>query len=285
MTELAIMILVFCAAGLLAYMTAQSMEKQRAAARLTRAGGNVQSAPGDSGDERMIALSSMLALICGILGLLLTTTAPFPVPPVAFAVTASVGFMLPEVFRKRKIARRRKLFNTQLVDAMNTMANGLKSGFSFSQSMQHMARKTPDPCGVEFRTVLHEIELGVNQSRALHNMVKRLADRDLELMVMAVDLCMQVGGNLPTAFEQIISAIRERNHIEQKVNALTSQGRMQATIVGLIPFALGIIVHTINPELIKPIYSSLIGWTMIAVVITLDVIGYFSIRKIVSIRY
>jgi len=276
---------VFCAVAVPAYLTVRSMEKRRALSPLDRIEGSAAAAQGNTADERMIALRSVLGLIFGLLSLLLTTTAPFPMPPVVFAVTAAVGFMLPEVYRRRKVARRCKLFNTQLVDAMNTMANGLKSGFSFSQAMQHMARRMPDPCGVEFRTALHEVELGVSISQALHNMVKRMGDRDLELMVMAIDLCMQVGGNLPTAFEQIISAIRERNHIEQKVSALTSQGRMQATIVGLIPFALGIVVHAINPELIRPIYSSLIGWTMIAVVITLDVIGYFSIRKIVSIRY
>ena len=283
-----ILILVFLAVGGAAWVALRSLRNRDFGQNLPDTEANTKTAvlPSDqSQTERQTALRGILAFIFGILGLLLTVEAPFPVPLLIFAIMAVAGFSLPTLLINFRRMKRRKLFNTQLIEAMNTMANGLKSGFSFSQAMQHMARRMPDPCGIEFRTVLHEVDLGVTLSKALNNMVKRMEDRDLELMVMAIDLCLQVGGDLPSAFEQIMAAIRERNHIEQKVGALTSQGRMQAAVVGVIPLALGAIVHAINPELIRPMYTTLIGWTMIVAVVTLDIIGYFSIRKIVSISY
>lgn len=235
--------------------------------------------------ERILLLKVISAFACGIFGFALGAAAPPPFPLIIFAALAAAGSFLPDAWLRWMLDKRRKMFNLQLVEAMNTLSNGLRSGFSFRQALELTSRQVPDPCGLEFRITLHQVDLGLSLNDALRNMAERLDDRDLELMVTASALCLQVGGDLPTVFAQIVETIRDRNRIEAKVDALTSQGRMQATIVGLIPFALALIVRGINPEMMRPMFTTILGWTLLVIVVALDVAGYYMIRRIVSIRY
>lgn len=235
--------------------------------------------------ERLLLLKVIAGFVFGTFGFAVGSAAPPPFPLIVFGIAAAVGSFLPDFYLHWMLEKRRKTFGIQLVEAMNTLSNGLKSGFSFRQALELTARQVPDPCGLEFRIALHQVDLGVSLPDALRNMTDRLDDKDLELMVTAANLCLQVGGDLPTVFGQIVETIRDRNRIEEKVDALTSQGRMQATIVGLIPFALALIVRSINPEMMKPMFTTILGWTMLLIVIALDVAGYYMIRRIVSIRY
>lgn len=284
----AIILCVFGAVGLQAYLLVRSLAEgyssyeqrylRSATAALSQLSINVPA-------ERLLLLKLVSASLCGVVAFALAAAAPPPFPLIFFGLAAIAGSFLPEFCLRWMLDKRRKKFNTQLIEAMNTLSNGLRSGFSFRQALELTAKQVADPCGLEFRIALHEMDLGVSLPHALRNMSDRLEDSDLELMVMASNLCLQVGGDLPTVFAQIIETIRERNRITGKVDALTSQGRMQATIVGLIPIALAFIVRAINPEMMKPMFTTVLGWSLLVIVIALDVAGYYMIRRIVSIRY
>ncbi len=235
--------------------------------------------------ERLLVLKVVAGFACGLLAFLLAAQVEGYLPLAAFAAAALAGSFLPDLYLHLRLGQRRKLFGAQLIDAMNTLSNGLKSGFSFRQALEMTATQLPDPAGEEFRVAVHEIELGVTVDDAMHHMADRLGNGDLYLMVIAVNLCSQVGGNLPDVLAQLVATIRERNRIEGKVEALTSQGRMQATIVGLVPIGLAVIVRAVNPQMMRPMFTTVIGWTLLTVVAALDVLGYYLIRRIVSIRY
>lgn len=234
--------------------------------------------------EGILTIKVLAALLAAMLAYLLLADAMMPVPLVAAAVAAIVGGMLPDMILRRQQEGRRKKFNTQLIDAMNTISNGLRSGFSLMQALSLAARQLPDPIGQELRLVCHEIELGTRTEDALQNLNRRMHDRDLQLVVASVRLTTQSGGDLPAVFKRLSETIRERNRVERKIRALTSQGRLQAIIVGLIPPALGVIVHLINPTLMELMYTTLLGWFLITLIVVLDLVGYYLIRKIVTVR-
>ncbi len=234
--------------------------------------------------ENILTIKVLAALLGAMLVYLLMSDVMMPVPIVASAVAAGVGGMLPDMILHRQRERRRKKFNTQLIDAMNTISNGLRSGFSLMQALNLAARQLPDPIGQELRLVCHEIELGTRTEDALQNLNRRMQDRDLQLVVASVRLTTQSGGDLPAVFKRLSETIRERNRVEGKIRALTSQGRLQAIIVGLIPPALGVIVHLINPTLMELMYTTIMGWVLITLIAILDLLGYYLIRKIVTVR-
>lgn len=234
--------------------------------------------------ERIMTLKVISGFSLGAVTLLLTLQLMRPVPIVLACLAAAFGAFLPDIILRLKVSQRRKKFNNQLIDAMNTISNGLRSGFSLQQAIQLAARQMPDPVGQEFRIAAREIALGTRTEDSLENMNKRLNDKDLQLVVAAVRLTMQTGGNLPEIFKQLSETIRERNRMDRKIRALTSQGKLQAVIVVLIPLGMGIVVNFLNPDVMRLMYTTLMGWAMIAAIAVLDLVGFFLIRRIVTIR-
>ncbi len=209
---------------------------------------------------------------------------PMPAPYLVTVAFGVLGVFFPNMILNLMVNSRKKKFDDQLVDAMNTIANGLKSGFSFQQSMELAAAQVPNPCGQEFRLTLRQASLGLRLDDALHRMVVRLNNEDLSLMVTAVKLTSEIGGDLADVFRQLINTILERRRIDGKIDSLTSQGKMEALVVALVPFGLGVVVHFVNPNLMRPMYTTPFGWMLIAGVVLLDFIGFLMIRRIVTIK-
>lgn len=235
--------------------------------------------------DRIFMFKLIFSLVVGFVTYLYTKHFPKPVPYIATVVGALVGLFIPDIILHLMLQKRRKKFNQQMIEVMNTITNGLRSGFSFLQALQLAAERLPSPAGQEFRLTMREVQLGVNIEDALDNMDLRLDDEDLRIMIMATRLTMQTGGDLPHVYNQMTQTISERNRIEGKIRSLTAQGKMQATIVGLIPPAMFLIVKKVNPDIMKYMYTTLEGWIIIAIIIALDIIGYFLIRKIITIKF
>ncbi|MFN7132966.1 MAG: type II secretion system F family protein, partial [Myxococcales bacterium] len=154
---------------------------------------------------------------------------------------AILGFLAPmlliKYYRKRRISK----FNVQLVDALQAMANAFKAGLTFPQAIEHISRESMPPLQQEFSLFVKEIKLGVPLEEALINMGKRVGSEDLDLVVVATNISRQLGGNMAEMFETISATIRERFRLEGKIDAITSQGRMQGWIVAALPLALGMV--------------------------------------------
>ena len=203
-----------------------------------------------------------------------------PIITVIFAIS---GFFLPmgviKFYRKRRIKR----FNVQLVDALQAMANAFKAGLTFPQAIEHVAREAPPPLSQEFSLFVKEIKLGVPLEEALVNMGRRVGSDDLELVVVSTNISRQLGGNMAEMFEVLSTSIRERFRLEGKIDALTSQGRMQGWIVASMPLCLGVVLNYMRPDLMEPMMDHMFGYVLVAVILVMEVLGILVIRKIVNI--
>ena len=135
----------------------------------------------------------------------------------------AIGYIAPRFWLARRKRRRLKAFNDQLGDTITMMANSLRSGYSLLQSMQLVAREASPPIGPEFQRVVHEVGLGVTPEEALGHLVERIKSDDLDMMVTAINVQHEVGGNLSLILETIGTTIRERVRIKGEIATLTAQ--------------------------------------------------------------
>ena len=171
----------------------------------------------------------------------------------------------------------------QLEDALLSISGSLKAGFSINQALEVVANENRKPLSSEFSLLMHEIHLGVSLDEALDKMVSRLNCQDFELVAIAIVTARQTGGELTSILERLASVIRERVRITGRVKALTAQGRMQAVIIGLMPWALFCGMMYIASDMMMNFFSTLPGILCIVLVILLDLTGFLVIRKITTI--
>lgn len=196
-------------------------------------------------------------------------------------VTAS---LLPFLFVRVARARRQAAFNAQIGDALAIMSNSLRSGFSFLQAMDMVRRELPDPMRKEFYRAFREINLGTPVEEALQNLVSRVNSEDMELVVTAVLIQRQVGGNLAEVLDNIGNTIRERIRIKGEIKTITAQGRISGLIIGLLPLALAVIMFLINPGYLMTLFRSEIGKLLILAAIFSELFGVLLIKRIVNIE-
>lgn len=196
-----------------------------------------------------------------------------------------VGLFAPRLYVSQRQRRRLQAFNAQLGDAINLMVNGLRAGYSVLQAMEAVARELPPPISTEFDRVVKEQQLGLSLDQALQNMLRRVRSDDLEMLVTAISIQREVGGNLAEILDTISFTIRERVRIQGEIRTMTAQQRMSGYILIALPIALGFILFGINREYMLNFFNSgLQGYCMIICTATMMLFGYFLIRRIVQIE-
>ncbi|MBO4304679.1 MAG: type II secretion system F family protein [Lentisphaeria bacterium] len=198
-------------------------------------------------------------------------------------IAAVAAFPVPRMVLKYLRKERMNKFNLQLEDALLSISGSLKAGFSINQALETVAAQNRSPISFEFRLLMHEIRLGVTLDTALEKMNKRLDSPDFELIAMAIITARQTGGELTVILERLAGVIRERVRITGRIRALTAQGRLQAVIIGLMPFALFSAMLYVAPDMMNSFFSSVVGILFLMGVIVLDAVGFFVIRKITTI--
>jgi len=196
----------------------------------------------------------------------------------------SFGVALIRIVTKIRIQKRLKAFTNQLNDALNIMSNSLRAGYSFLQSVNSVSREMPDPIAHEFRRLLKELSLGQEADKALKNLVARVESDDLALVVRAILIQKETGGNLAEILDTISTTIRDRVKIQGEIKTLTAQGRLSGMIVSFMPVVLIGIMYMINPEYISVLFQHPIGRMLLIGSFINEVIGMLLIRKIVSIE-
>ena len=230
-----------------------------------------------------LAGSAISAFI--VVGLLcLTSTDPSWSKIIFLALVAvMITFPLPRLYLRHLRKQRLQKFSDQLEDALLAMSSSLKAGFSINQAMESVAQENRSPISFEFKLLTNEIRLGVPLEDALENMNKRMQSPDFELVSVAIITARQTGGELTGVLERLAGVIRERVRIQQKIRSLTAQGRMQAWIIGLVPFGLMLALFYIAPDMMDSFFSNFIGILLLIGVILLDICGFLMIRKITTI--
>lgn len=198
-------------------------------------------------------------------------------------VGLAVGYVLPLIVLKQKTASRRKAFDAQISDALVLISSSLRSGYSFMQAIEMVGREMQPPISVEFYRVLREINLGVTTNEAMNHMAERMNSADLDLVVTAVLIQRQVGGNLAEILDNISNTIRERVKIRGHIRTLTAQGRLSGLIIGLLPVILIGVISFINPGYISPLLTTPGGHFMLIAAAFGEISGMLAIRKIVNI--
>ena len=204
--------------------------------------------------------------------------------PLSGIVGFFVGYMLPRFWVGRRISGRLNAFNKQLPDTITLLSNSLRAGSSFLQSIELVSREGGPPMSEEMGRVVREVNLGLGMEEALHNLVRRIKSDDLDLMVTAIGIQQQVGGNLAEILDTIAFTIRERVRIKGDINTLTAQGRVSGYLVAFLPIGLGVALNAINPAFMAPLFTETIGRILIGVGAVMMTIGFLAIRKITDIK-
>jgi len=205
--------------------------------------------------------------------------------PLVSLLMGGIGVFLPWGILRFRQGRRLNKFNLQLPEALLTMANALRSGFSFLQAMDLIRREMPEPISREFGLALIEINWGTDTEKALLNLAQRVKSEDLDLVITALLIQRQVGGNLAEVLENISHTISERVKIKSEIKVLTAQGHISGFIISLLPLALAAIIQMLNPSYLNPLFNTRAGLIMLMVAVTAQIIGVLLIRRIVHIEF
>jgi len=198
-----------------------------------------------------------------------------------------VGTFIPRIYVKRQQAARLLHFNDQLADMLNLMVNGLRAGYSTMQAMEAVSRELPPPISDEFRRVVQEMQLGISAENALDNLLRRIPSDDLDLVVAAMNVQREVGGNLAEILDTISHTIRERVRIKGEIRVLTAQviysGRFLASMPLIIMLALWFINRPYMMEFFNP-ETRVVGIIMLTIGALMIISGYYVMMKIAKIE-
>lgn len=201
-------------------------------------------------------------------------------------VLVVAAVMVPRLIVSRKRATRLRDFNNQLADTITLLANSLRSGYSLLQAMELVSREARPPMTVEFERVVREVGLGLSPEEALANLVRRIQSDDLELMVTAINVQREVGGNLAEILETISTTIRERVKLKGEIKVLTSQQQYSGYIIAAMPVVLALVLFAINPTYMLKLFTEThwCGACLVGGSAVMIVSGFLVILKIVNIE-
>jgi tight adherence protein B len=171
-----------------------------------------------------------------------------------------------------------------LGDTLILLANSLRSGYSLLQSMETVSHELAVPMSVEFARVVREIGLGLTIEEALAHMLQRVTSEDLDLVITAINIQHEVGGNLSEILDTISHTIRERVRIKGQIRSMTAQARFSGYVITVLPVLLGIVMFMINPAYIGKMFNEPCGVMMLITGGVMILAGYMVIRQITNIE-
>ena len=204
-------------------------------------------------------------------------------PLYTLILTALVPLVLWAIILALK-NRRLESFTEQLSDCLITISNALRAGYSFQQTIELISKEMEPPIGEEFSRINHDVVMGVPLEEALENANTRIGSSDFELVVTAVLIQREVGGNLAQVLDNISYTIAERIRMRREILAITAQGRLSAIVLVLLPFAAGAAMFFVNHDNFVQMFEEPMGQMAMVVAVMCEVLGYFIIRRIVDIE-
>jgi tight adherence protein B len=187
------------------------------------------------------------------------------------------------IYRWLRVRRRHTLVR-QLPDVAAALAAALRAGLSLSHALEQVVKFQPRPSSQEFSLMLREHRLGIPLDRALWALAHRSETKDFHLLVSTLGIARDLGGGLAEALERFSSMLRRRLALEDRIRALTAQGRLQGVIMGALPILLGGVLMLMEPETMSLLFSEPAGWAVCALVVALEAVGFVLIRRIVNIE-
>lgn len=221
------------------------------------------------------------AMVCAALAAALVL--PLTGSAVAAALAAALASRMPRALIDALRRRRAHRFEQQLPMALLMLASALRAGVALGTGLRHVVEQSSAPLAQEFGLMLREQRMGVPWDTALENLLGRMPAEATSLVVAAMRIAAQTGGNLAEALESIAHTLRARLQLQAKLVALTSQGRLQAWIVGALPMLLLAVLDRLEPDVMGLLWRTPMGWAVLAVVAVLETAGVLLIRRIIRI--
>jgi tight adherence protein B len=202
-------------------------------------------------------------------------------------IGALVGFFLPRIYVKREQGKRLIRFDDQLSDMLNLMVNGLRAGYSTMQAMEAVSKELPSPICDEFRRVVQEMQLGIPMERALDNLLRRIESKDLDLVVTALNVQREVGGNLAEILATISHTIRERVRIKGEIRVMTTQVMTSAKFLSAMPIFVVVALYFVQRPYIMEFFAPktrVVGIPVLICGAMMIAAGYMVMTKIANIE-
>jgi tight adherence protein B len=229
-------------------------------------------------DPKMLFVANIAVMVLGALLVWLIIGNALVAIPVFFALG-----LLPRLLYAWMRKRRLRKFEEQLPDALMMLSGGLRAGVGLSSAIAQLVAEAQAPLGQEFALMLREQRLGVTLEQTLNNLSRRMPTQTTTLVVSAMRIASETGGGLAETLERTSHTIRSRLQMEGKIGALTAQGKLQAWVVGLLPMVLMAILNKMEPEAMSLLWNTRMGWATLTVVVFLEIMGVYVIRKIIAI--
>ncbi len=204
--------------------------------------------------------------------------------PVAGLIGGVIALVAPFAYLDSRHRGRRRRFERQLPDTLTLLASSLRAGFSLMQGLEAVAQEIADPMRKELQRVFTEVRLGRAVEDALGDSAVRMESRDLEWTVMAIRIQREVGGNLAVLLDTVADTMVKRERVRRELRALTAEGRLSAIVLSAVSPLLLLVIYMLQPTYLDPLWHEAIGIVGIVGAVSLEVVGWFWLRKIVDIE-
>ena len=195
-----------------------------------------------------------------------------------------IAFKIPKPIMNYLVEKRIREYEGQMVDGLTLLSNGLRAGLSVPQALSMVVDEMPSPISAEFNMILQQNRIGVPIEECFENLAKRVQTQDNDMFVSSVNILRETGGNLAETFDTIVGVIRERVRLKQKIETLVAQGLFQGYTIAAMPFAIGGIFASSDPEGMQRMMSHPVGIAMFVAAMLMDGLGLFIIMKIVKVK-
>jgi len=229
-------------------------------------------------EKNLYSLNAIFALIFGTFGFCVRLGF------VGFILGAVAGWLFPAALLQLYQRKRLQKINTQLIDFINHIGSAMRAGQTLVQAIQSSNKMLAHPISQEANIIIRQIRMGVSVQDALNAFSVRVPLDDVKLALTSIIISLRTGADLPQMLKKISDAMRERLSIRGKINVLTAQGKIEGFIVGLIPIVLALFLYWRDPDYMSPLLNTFIGNCLIGAMVAMEIIAFFVIRKMVSIK-
>jgi len=229
--------------------------------------------------QGFLTRTAIFGTLCGLVGLFALQSSA------TGAGTFLAGSVVPFFYVRRKKVKRIQQLESQLPDAIDLIARAVRAGHPLSEGLRMAGEEAPEPLASEFRVTFEEQRFGLPFEEALLGLGDRVEVVDVRILITAILVQREVGGNLSEILEQIAETMRSRFNLKRQVRVYTAQGRMSGYTLAALPIFVGLVVSVINPEYMQTLFDESLGRGMLGCAAFLQGIGFLWIRRIVDVRY
>lgn len=194
-----------------------------------------------------------------------------------------ISLLLPSKVVSFLKKKRQDKFEKQLPEALLMLSGAMRAGASFTIALESMVKEQKPPISQEFDLLVREQRMGIDFDTALKHMESRMPTADFMMVVSAMRISREVGGNLAEILDSLAHTLRRKSEMEAKIEGLTAQGRLQGIVMSSLPLLLLFALTKLEPEAMKPLLTEWYGWVTLAVIAFGEWLGYMVIKKIVNI--